>query len=249
MLRFFLSVLMHTQIVSTFLKTRPVPIDMAQWPASWKRVTFKEYTRFEAIELPPPDVLNVPLGSVLRNRNSTRTFSSHVPIEAASLSTVLYYTAGINHQRSGPFGSEHSVRHYPSGGALYPLEVYVHIRTVKGLEPGLYHYRVSDHRLERLTEKENMDILESIYPWAKESAAQIIVTALWERNFQKYGDYGYPMVLIEAGHMMQNLQLASEACALKYCSYYGFNAPVIEKELAIHHTDAEHVLYVASIGV
>ena len=42
-------------------------------------------------------------------------------------------------------------RFYPSGGARYPLEVYLLIQRVDSLTTGLYHYNVKENSLEILS--------------------------------------------------------------------------------------------------
>ena len=45
-------------------------------------------------------------------------------------------------------GTEQALRTVPSGGALYPLELYVAARRVDGLDEALYHYDPLRHVLE-----------------------------------------------------------------------------------------------------
>ena len=85
------------------------------------------------------------------------------------------------------------------------------------------------------------------YPWAKDAAVVFIITAVWNRNFIKYGDFGYNMVLIETGHMIQNLLLVSESLDIRYCPLAGFSNKDINTILDIYGDD-ESSLYITAIG-
>jgi SagB-type dehydrogenase family enzyme len=162
-------------------------------------------------------------------------------------STILYYTAGVK-----PFfGRWNEVRRfYPSGGARYPLELYLLIQRVDGITPGIYHYNVKDHILEELsTNKEDIESLKDglYYPWSREAAVACFITAVWERNFMKYEDRGYRIVLIEAGHMAHNLALTAAALNIGCCNSVGFHNEHIDETLDIEHED-EDSLCLALLG-
>lgn len=72
------------------------------------------------------------------------------PFTLQSLSTFLYYSMAISAWKHIP-GTDVSwaLRVNPSSGNLHPTETHLVVRSVEGLPPGLYHYRVQDHKLER----------------------------------------------------------------------------------------------------
>ena len=51
----------------------------------------------------------------------------------------FYLLGGINAKKSYP-GVTYYLRTIPSAGALYPVEIYVQIRSVAGFEDGIYHF-------------------------------------------------------------------------------------------------------------
>ena len=161
---------------------------------------------------------------------------------------MLYYSAGTKPEYHGP--AKKIRRFYPSGGARYPLEVYLLIQRVDGVEPGIYHYNVKDHRLELLTkEKKEIEKLKEglFYPWSRDAAVAFFVTAVWERNFMKYKDRGYRIVLMEAGHLGQNLALTAAALGIGCCNSVGFHNQRINEVLDIENED-ESSLYLALLG-
>jgi SagB-type dehydrogenase family enzyme len=230
-------------------KSMRIPQDRSQWPPAWKKIEYKTYDRLPQITLPKPRTLTNPLSVVLDKRESRRAFSSQ-PLSLSDLSTILFYSAGenTNGELSRP------KRRYPSAGARYPLEIYLAAQNVENMEAGLYHYNVHNHALELLTnETTGGDIAEILnasksYQFVHSAATTIIVSAVWERNFMKYRDYGYRLTLLEAGHLMQNFQLSSEACGLAYCSYVGKHDTEIDEALDIGDDRGENTLYIISIG-
>ncbi len=226
------------------------PSDPQYWPKEWKEIYHKVYPRFPKTELPKnfPD-----LGSLeksLRSRHSTREFDLTKDLIIDELSTLLYFSAGVKPPFTNAAGEKVIRRHYPSGGARYPLEVYLGIQRVAGIEPGIYHYNVKDHALEALTtDPEYLDSLKEglYYPWSRDAAVIYLVTAAWERNMMKYKDRGYRIVLMEAGHLAENLALAAAALGIGCCNSVGFHNGRINEVLDIEHED-EDSLYMAVLG-
>jgi hypothetical protein len=127
------------------------------FPDVWRKEYYKIYPRFPQVILPEPKVLKTPIGSVFSKRRSVRKFSGD-GIDALSISTLLFYSAGINKlpNKEVPFPR----RAYPSAGARYPLEVYLtFFHTTPSIAQGTYHYNVQNHRLELLPLKLNAQIL------------------------------------------------------------------------------------------
>ena len=70
-----------------------------------------------------------------------RSFGA-TPLSLLELSRLLWASAGITTSYITPHGQDF-YRAAPTAGALYPIETYVVVNKVEGLEPGLYHYRVA----------------------------------------------------------------------------------------------------------
>src|SRR5581483_8694883 len=115
-------------------------------------------------------------------------------------------------------------RPVPSGGALYPLELYVLALSVDGLEPGAYHYHPFRHRLERLGGADRRTAGAALVDpsLADRAAALLVVTAMFWRSRFKYGLRGYRFALLEAGHLVQNAVLAAAALAVPALPLGGF---------------------------
>ena len=83
---------------------------------------------------------------------------------------------------------------------------------VEGLAPGFYHYSAYDHDL-GLIETDRMPKLSELVggqDWADEMPCLILLCATLGRTMWKYDDpNAYRVVLIEAGHIGQNIMLAA----------------------------------------
>ncbi len=174
--------------------------------------TSLDYRGYPTTALPDPAPLAMPLGEAIRARQTCRDMEA-CPLNLGDLSTLLFCAYGETRDNAEtdlprPF------RVIPSGGALYPLEIYVHTARTEGLDAGLYHYHPGRHRLAQvrrgdLTHKLSAAMVQSDMPL--NSAMQIFVTGFFERSSFKYAERSYRFVLIEAGHLMQNLCLAATA--------------------------------------
>src|SRR5690606_1817927 len=108
----------------------------------------------------------------------------------------------------------------PSGGARNPYEAYVYARAVDGLQPGFYHYSAFDHSLARVAGDDLPKPSELFggQDWTDEMPCVVILCAVFERTAWKYDDANaYRVVLIEAGHIGQNVMLAATFHGLSAC--------------------------------
>ncbi len=220
------------------------PPDSHDWPAEWKTTFYKSYPRFAKIPLPATEPA-ADFFELIRARRSQRDFSG-VPVDIEALSTVLQYSCGIT--RSSPQGES---RAQPSGGARFPLEVYPIVFSGSELVPaGLYHYNVKAHALDTLWQrpfsKEDIAALFT-YEWIQNSSVALVVTAVFNRNQMKYGERGYRQILHEAGHVGQNVYLASGALGMKCCTVSGTRDVALEKLIDIDGI-TESVVYGMVLG-
>ncbi|MBI2618284.1 SagB/ThcOx family dehydrogenase [Candidatus Kaiserbacteria bacterium] len=194
------------------------------------------------------------LEEVLKNRESFRNFDIKKEISLEELSTILFYSAGLK-GKPGEYKDKtqeeknRTRRFYPSGGARYPLEVYLAIKRVSRITSGIYHYNLLSHSLEQLLDKNYLNEFNETlgYVWARDAAVVFVITTVWDRNFIKYQDFGYNIILTEMGHMVQNLLLVSESLGVKYCPLAGFDNQKMNTLLDINDED-ESSLYMTVVG-
>lgn len=185
---------------------------------------------------------------VIRHRRSTRDFSGDA-LTIEELAKLLYFSYGITGSMKAD-GVVQPLRAAPSGGALYPLELYPVAFGVKGLDPGVYHYNVKSHLLELLG---SGDHKESLYKYVFEqdmmlqASVVILITAMFERNQWKYRERGYRYILLDAGHLAENLYLMATAMNLGCCTIGGFLDDNINGMLDIDGVH-ESTIYVVVVG-
>jgi SagB-type dehydrogenase family enzyme len=210
---------------------------------------FKEMADLPAVKLPPPQALRQELSETIRARFSCRRFKdAEVPLH--SVATLLYWSygeLGVNHSNE----IEMVVRPVPSGGGLYPLELYVIALRIGGLEPGIYHYDVLGHLLERVDQgavpPQLLSELFMCQPYVAQGAFVLVLTAVFDRSLWKYKDRGYRYLLLEAGHVAQNCNLVATALGLGSLNLGGFFDADLVALLKLD-IDEEAPLYAITVG-
>jgi SagB-type dehydrogenase family enzyme len=138
----------------------------------------------------------------------------------------------------------------PSGGALFPLELYVVCQRVADLAPALCHYDPLQHGLELVRPLEGPEEAAALTPYpglVVPSAALVIVTAMFWRSRFKYGARAYRFALIEAGHLAQNFLLAAAALRLASTPLGGFYDRRVDTFLGIDGL-YEAAVYMLPVG-
>ncbi len=183
----------------------------------------KEYPAAQRRALPRAGQVPLAIGEAIARRRSCRRFAEQ-PLPLAALSTLLQSAYGLGDSYlSG--GQTMFDRPVPSGGCCYPLELYVLVRHVEGIPAGIHHYSARHHALEALGPLPKSDDLETLFlsqPWVAKAHVVVIVTAVASRLLHRYGDRGYRYLLIEAGHVGQNLALVATASGFGSLSLGGF---------------------------
>jgi SagB-type dehydrogenase family enzyme len=211
-------------------------------------------TKIDSIQLTyvlPSPILkgSLTVEEALLNRRSHRHFQDR-EIPAEYLSQILWASYGITMARSDYSFLRGGLRTAPSAGALYPLEIYVLIGKVKGIEPGVYKYISQGHKIVRTIDK---DIRQELCAAAldqkmiKEAPAVLFYSAIFKRTTEKYGSRGRERyVCTDLGHSAQNVYLQVEALHLGTCSIGAFDDNLVKKVMQL--PEVEEPLYIMPIG-
>jgi SagB-type dehydrogenase family enzyme len=206
----------------------------------------KRHHHLPVLSLPAPELGPAQLADALARRRSLRTFGER-RLDVAVLSSLLHAAYGVTDLVEG---TTQALRSAPSGGALYPLELYVACGRVSGAEEALYHYDPLRHALERLRPISYEGNLAALTPYPEllsASAATVALTATFWRSRFKYGPRAYRFTLLEAGHVGQSLLLAATALELASTPVGGFYDRLVDGFLDIDGLD-EASLYLFPIG-
>jgi SagB-type dehydrogenase family enzyme len=170
-----------------------------------------------------------PFALVQETRRSIREYGAK-PMALRELSEFLYrvgrvrrgYEAEVPTPR-GPFRMKFAPRPYPSGGALYELELYPVVRACENLAPGLYHYGAREHQLERVSDMTaHAEGLLSVASWSTDIPREhlqvlIVIAARFQRMSWKYSSVAYAAILKHVGVLYQTMYLVATAMGLAPC--------------------------------
>lgn len=186
---------------------------------------FKEYPG--TTPLPLARELQIPRGklsAILAERSASSVFGPF-DLDTLSLLLLLSYTHTARARR--PEG-DFLFRSAASAGALYPTEVYVALRDVKGVDNGLYHFSIPNHSLVPLRKGD----VPGTVP-GNESHLTFFLTAIFFRSTWKYRARAYRYHLLDTGHVAENLFLALKALKLPFAVSYDFDDLAVNRFLGL----------------
>jgi len=209
--------------------------------------TFKEYPNpIARVSLPEPKAGGeTNLWKLLLKRRSRRDYTVNKSLRLNDLSALLWATQGLTAQFGDTF-----FRTAPSAGGLYPVETYLHVRAVDGLEQGIYHFRPGDYDLEFLKRGDfSAELTEAALQQTVVLSAQVtfIWSAVIARGSWKYNQRAYRYIYLDAGHIAQNLYLAGEVLGLGVCAVAAFYDDDVNRVMDFDGEE-ETVIYMGTVG-
>lgn len=205
---------------------------------------FKKYEETKRIALPRSwQKTEKGLEELLQKRRSVRQFPNALSLE--DLAFLLWSMQGVTAQ-AGPY----LLRAAPSAGALYPIETYLAIERVDGLDAGLFHFDVRNFQLEQLADQSVAELVSRgalDQGFVSKAAVTVIWSAVFRRNMAKYGHRGLRYIFLDCGHICQNLLLAVESLHLKACPVAAFYDDELNTLLDLDGVE-ESVIYLTSVG-
>jgi SagB-type dehydrogenase family enzyme len=207
-----------------------IPKDQKDYPKSWVEVDYKTYEDRDKIRLLDKEEcsLDGKLTDVVLDRTSAYTFDgSSRGMTIKDLSAIINFSIAIKDKNTNSVKRVH-----PSGGARYSLEHYFLVQHSNELKKGIYHYNVKEHCLEFLLELDEIPKV-SKYPFVSDASVVMFMTSIFDRNMRKYGERGYRYILLEAGHVGQNVYLVCTALGLPVRAVAGTRDEIIESLLGV----------------
>jgi len=201
------------------------------------------------LDLPRPDgtlLVKSDIDACLHERRSRRRFSKK-PLALAELAYLLWATQGIDEL----IDDYASLRPAPSGGARHPLETYLIVNRVEGLEPAVYRYLPKTHQLLFVFDEENMAARTTQAACGQDFVGAAPVVFVWScvpyRCEWRYPLEATKLILLDAGHVCQNLYLACEALGLGTCAIGAYMQSAMDELLRLDGEE-EFVVYLAPVG-
>jgi len=225
-------------------------------PPHAKRAEDVDSVRGEIIALPDFDDVVVcdSYRELLDLRRSKRVYFD-VPLTQAQLAFMLWSAIGIQEFRGANDAA--SLRPSPSGGARHPFNLYVVVQNVEGLEQGIYLYlplenvgekRVSIVRAGDIDDfKTTMTDMMAGQRWTSRAPAVLIATCDAYRAEWRYHTAAHRVMLIDLGHLGQNLMLSATSMGLGSCCLAAYDQALCDKVLGVDGID-EYTVYAISVG-
>ncbi len=217
----------------------------------------KKQQSSQIIELPMDFADVVSSCSILElfnSRVSHRTYDDR-ELTLKELSFLLWSTQGI--RRITGEKQRISFRTVPSAGSRHPLETYLFINRVEGLPQGLYHYLPASGQLECLDSDSDFeeDLTRALCGQHFAAAAPVVFvwSAVPYRTEWRYSLKASKYILLDAGHVCENLYLACEAIGCGSCAIGAYDQECLDDLLGFApgpsgEKNYECAVYAASVG-
>jgi amino acid adenylation domain-containing protein len=168
------------------------------------------------------------------NRRSRRHFCP-APVTPAQFGEFL---SPLRQRRSN--GSAKYL--YGSGGGLYPVQTYLHVKQgrVQAIGEGIYYYHPRDHRLVLLSE--GISLHRGIHSPANrlifdEAAFSIFLVGRLSAIAPIYGEGSVRFMFIEAGLIAQLLEMTAPSCQIGLCQIGTLDFESIRAAFALEESD------------
>lgn len=202
------------------------------------------------IDLPSPDsfsnLSNKSSIETILERKTKRKYNSENKMTLKELSWLLFSTQGVR-DKSG----QNYFRIVPSAGNRHAFDTYISVFNVDGLEKGIYRYLPKSHQIVFQKRQENLEAIlvkackDQIF--VSKGAATFIWVAVPYRMEWRYTLAAHKSILIDAGHICQNLYLAAETIQYGSCAIGNYDQDLLDNLLEVDGED-EFSVYLCSVG-
>lgn len=179
----------------------------------------------DRVDLPASVQSAARLDDLIAVRRSARVFGGG-PVAFPELATVVRACAAVTRE---PGDGVMPGRAVASGGALYPVELWILALDVPGLDRGAYRYAPCQDVFARRGDadvvaeflREGLVDVGEYSPVGQAAAIGALVARPW-RSMRKYGPRGTRLTLHEVGAMSQQFHLAAAALGLASTDWSSF---------------------------
>jgi SagB-type dehydrogenase family enzyme len=207
---------------------------------------FLHNLHFEIDKISPPDWKvdwdDAPLSYKIYQGLPLVPFSLDIPLtlnewevpakpDLGKMGHFLWYVFGLTQFSQSVYTTEpipdlmESFRRFvPSGGGLYPNELYVYLK-LNDLPTGVYHYDVAHHRLILLREGNFDSFLARALGHRCDLSScfgTVFVSTMFWKNFYKYNNFSYRLQGLDAGVLIGQLLEVAKRFGFETGVYYQF---------------------------
>lgn len=176
----------------------------------------------------------------LSRRRSIREYGE-AGLSLSEVSQLLWSAYGVT--------SPEGFRTAPSAMTLYPLEFYVSATHVDGLPPGFYQYVPSCHELKKCgDEPKRAGLYKASFEQTAlaRAPAILVITGIYERTKEKFGDSGPDYVHMDLGHAAENIHIQAVSLNLGTVVIAAFRRDDVKELLGL--PEEETPLYMMPVG-
>jgi SagB-type dehydrogenase family enzyme len=219
---------------------RPAPPMEKPFAVDARRIRLPDREKWEGA------VSGTDLVGAISGRRSRRRFRDQ-PLSLRELAFLLWATQGIR-EKSTP---NPAYRHVPSAGARHSFETYLFVQRLEGVQNGLYRYLPVENEL--VWEREVADLESQLTAAAlgQKFVGRAAVTFVWAcipyRMEWRYSLCAHRVILMDVGHVCQNLYLACQAIAAGTCAVAAYDQERLDALLGVDGEE-EFAIYLAPVG-
>ncbi|MBA7632717.1 hypothetical protein ES703_40270 [subsurface metagenome] len=171
----------------------------------------------------------------LAKRRSVRLFASK-PLDSEQIGQLAWAGQGITETQRG-------LRTAPSAGETYPIDLYF------ATPEGLFMYRPAEHSLEQTSDQDvrgGLAAAASMQESVATAGCNIIVAGSVRKLTSQFREKARTYMLLEAGHIAQNIQLQAVCLDLGSVTIAGFNSRDVSRTCKL--TRGLEPLYIICVG-
>ena len=214
----------------------------------------KEYDKdseiIDLIAIEKIKIINDNLIQNIGNRKSHRQYNNK-PLTLEELSFLLWASQGVKSVFERNNKSYVTLRTVPSAGSRHPFETYLLINNVTGLKRGLYRYLAIEHKLMfiRALENQSERIIDATLgqKFTGKAVAVFIWSCVAYRGEWRYNIAAHKAMLLDAGHICQNLYLACEGITAGTCAIAAYDQEKVDKIIDVDGEN-EFSVYLSPVG-
>ena len=188
------------------------------------------------IRLTKPNLTGtVSFEEALAMRRSVRLFANK-PLESEHIGQLAWAGQGITDTQRG-------LRTAPSAGETYPIDLYF------ATPEGLFVYRPAEHSLEQTSDQDvrsGLAAAASMQESVATAGCNIIVAGSVRKLTSQFREKARTYMLLEAGHIAQNIQLQAVCLDLGSVTIGGFNSRDVSRTCRL--TRGLEPLYIICVG-
>lgn len=187
--------------------------------------------------------------STIKSRHSHRKYNDEI-MSIEELSFLLFCADGYKGMRT--FSTPGTFRTAPSAGCRHPIETFIAVLKVEGIQPGIYRYLPITNELALVREGDE-DLPKTMINIARNQqfAGRGSVVFIWAADMYRcewrYTNHAHKLVLLDVGHICQNLYLACEEIGCGTCAIAAYNQADCDSFLGIDG-ESFFTIYMAPVG-